>query len=372
MKKGPDPVLTDLLDEIPHVYYNQAVELAKAGLLAGARDRLLAALALDPGMLDARIVLGKVYAQMGNHPEAISCWEAALKLSPGNDAAQAGIARARRLMAAGRTRRWILGVGTAVVILSMGMLSVRIQRTAWTQPDAPSVLSPAPAPLPAQAEAPAAKTDPAPPPLPLDSVRDALHGCAALRGTLLEVTPLESGIMISGTVDSEEQRHVACVLAESRTGGIPVDASALAVRHPSPLAESFARLLRQVGGRSLAAVQTTQKEGILYLAGTVSCEADKERAETLAGVLVGVKSVDSSRLQVLGAADYVFQAGDSLWNLAVRFCGNGKKWDSIARDNPDLPGDCHRIPVGTLIKITPCSAETRSGATNPGPVGTGG
>ena len=129
MDRQTDPPLLHLLNNIPHVYYNQAVELARRGSLTVARDKLLAAVTLEPEMLDAHVVLGKVYAQMGEYPEAISCWEAALKVTPDNTAARDGIAKAREIvnqLTTGRARKRCLKAAFSVMLFVLGCHSRRI------------------------------------------------------------------------------------------------------------------------------------------------------------------------------------------------------------------------------------------------------
>jgi hypothetical protein len=71
MNLQTDSELLGSLIELPHVYYNQALELAKAGSLEEARDKLVAVQDMEPDMLDARNLLGKVYARMGQYEPAI-------------------------------------------------------------------------------------------------------------------------------------------------------------------------------------------------------------------------------------------------------------------------------------------------------------
>lgn len=319
----------DSLSEVPNVYYNQALELARAGELAAARDKLVTALTLEPEMVDAHVVLGKVYAQMGEYQQAIACWEAALKLAPDNAAAQAGIAKARELQA----RRRLLRVGLGAALFVLGILSLQTYRVVsvrFTEP-------------------------------PVDSVRMALQNTPTLRGTRLEVVARGKGMQILGSVDTDEQKQLASAVAESKAKGIPVDVSEVKVRHTAPLAESLTRLLKQVGGEEIRSVSVKQQEGILILSGVVQSASDKQRLEALARALVGVRAVNTSKLLVLGITDYVFQDGDTLWDLAVQFYGNGGEWPRIAQSNPHLPRNLRQIQTGTELKIPPRLAGTAPG-----------
>lgn len=46
---------------------------------------------------------------------------------------------------------------------------------------------------------------------------------------------------------------------------------------------------------------------------------------------------------------HVVSAGDSLWSLAEKYLGDGKKWGEIAKANPDK--DPKKLDVGTSVTI---------------------
>jgi outer membrane protein OmpA-like peptidoglycan-associated protein len=120
-----------LLQDLPDLYYNQALELAQSGSLPLARDKLLATLTLAPDMVDAHVLLGKVYAQLSQYQPAIACWETALKLSPDHIAAQAGMAKARALLTqrARSQMGWrCLGVGLGMALLVSGVVFLQMDR----------------------------------------------------------------------------------------------------------------------------------------------------------------------------------------------------------------------------------------------------
>jgi len=52
-----------------------------------------------------------------------------------------------------------------------------------------------------------------------------------------------------------------------------------------------------------------------------------------------------------GYQTYTIQQGDTLWSIARRLLGDGKRYRQIAQMNPDLPAD--RLPVGREIRIPP-------------------
>lgn len=323
-----------MLEALPHVYYNQALELARAGSLPEARGKLLAVLTLDPRMLVSHVILGKVYAQMREYGQAIACWKTALELDPGNAAAQAGIAKARQLQTRlDRRHAYRLGAGLVVMLFVLGLASVLTYREV-----SPRLASP--------------------PPLPVASVRTALKNTPALHEAALEVLERGDGIQIVGSVDSDEQRQLVKAVAQSEAGSTPVDISAVTVRHATPLAETLTRLLGLETNENLRSISVTQEGDILRLSGTVPSDSDVARAKALALALVGVREVDTSGLSSRGVIDYVVQDGDTLWGLAERFYGDGKEWFRVAEVNPHLPSDPRQLESGIHLRIPPPPADT--------------
>jgi nucleoid-associated protein YgaU len=89
------------------VLYNEGLTYAKAGSLDAAHDRLTAAVALAPDMVDALVVLGKVCAQRGDYARAIEVWETATRRAPGHQAATDGIVRVNAIRADAARRQVI-------------------------------------------------------------------------------------------------------------------------------------------------------------------------------------------------------------------------------------------------------------------------
>jgi len=325
-----------MLEALPQVYYNQALELARAGSLPAARDKLLAVLTLDPEMVTAHVVLGKVYAQICQYDQAIACWETALELDPGNAAAKAGIAKARELQTR-LDRRHTYGhglrVGLAAMLFVLGVVSLQTYR------DVSSRLA-------------------STPPLPVTSVQTALENTPALHEAKVQVLARGDGIQIVGSVDTDEQRQLVKAVAESEAGDTPVDISAVTVRYDAPLADSFRRLLELEKDENLRSISVMQEGDVLCLSGTVPSDSDVHRAEALARALPGVRGVDTSGLSSMGMTDYVVQDGDTLWDLAVRFYGNGAEWPRIVESNPDLSSDYRNLESGIHLRIPPPRAGT--------------
>jgi nucleoid-associated protein YgaU len=326
------------MEILPRIYYNQALELARSESFPAARDKLLAALALEPGLNEARILLGKVYARLGEYGEATTCWEEVLKSEPGNQVALSGISKAgelRKEIEKARGRRVYHGALLGAAIFLSGILSVAVYQVAYSRLFPPG------------------KTF-------LEPVRAALKNTAVLQETHLEVTGDKNGIRIVGSVETEDHKRLASAIAESRSGGAPVDVTAVDVKHPAPLAESFTAILKRIGGGGLRSVSVAQRENVLVVSGSVPSISDKRRVEDLGRALVGVRSVDVRGLKIRGATEYTVRNGDNLWDLANRFYGSGALWTAIAESNPQLSPPYKNLQTGTLLSIPPLGNRIRS------------
>lgn len=73
--------------ELPDVYYNEGIELAKKGLLDEAIEKLIFALELNPNSIASHIVLGKILARMSRYGEAVIYLDKALSIDQDNTGA---------------------------------------------------------------------------------------------------------------------------------------------------------------------------------------------------------------------------------------------------------------------------------------------
>ena len=73
--------------ELPDVYYNEGVELARQDLLNEAIIKLMIAVELNPNSIGSHIALGKILARMGRNDEAISHFDKVLCIDPDNSSA---------------------------------------------------------------------------------------------------------------------------------------------------------------------------------------------------------------------------------------------------------------------------------------------
>lgn len=83
--------------ELPDVYYNEGLDLAKKGLLDEAIEKLVAAIALNPKSVESYIVLGKLYAQKGLHDKALVQWEKTLEIDAENEDVKEGKEKIKRM-----------------------------------------------------------------------------------------------------------------------------------------------------------------------------------------------------------------------------------------------------------------------------------
>jgi len=60
---------------------------------------------------------------------------------------------------------------------------------------------------------------------------------------------------------------------------------------------------------------------------------------------------EPTRSEPAAASTYVVRKGDTLWSVAQRLLGDGKRWKEIAEANPGLSPS--KLPVGQTLKIPP-------------------
>ena len=68
-------------------------------------------------------------------------------------------------------------------------------------------------------------------------------------------------------------------------------------------------------------------------------------------VVAPEEKAEGPSLESLGKRTYVIKRGDLLWNLAVKFYGDGTKWQIIYEANKNIIPNPTRIPVGKKIVI---------------------
>lgn len=105
---GTDATSLLRLSELPDIYYNKAVEFIMHDNLKDALESLATAVNLNPGDVDALILLGKVYAELGDFERSVHHWNKAIELDDSKrDEIDADIKKALtkgKLSSAGRKR----------------------------------------------------------------------------------------------------------------------------------------------------------------------------------------------------------------------------------------------------------------------------
>lgn len=146
------------LVSLPGRLYNQGLAKAQTEDWRGAQQDLAVALALEPGLVAARVLLGKVLARLDRLEEAAQCWREALAQEPEHAGARAALGRAQEMLGQRRGqdhRGWGL---TAALVLA-AFLAGAAGMAAWQQTQPPPATA-----LAARAGQPAA-----PPPAPTAS-----------------------------------------------------------------------------------------------------------------------------------------------------------------------------------------------------------
>lgn len=60
---------------------------------------------------------------------------------------------------------------------------------------------------------------------------------------------------------------------------------------------------------------------------------------------------DEKAEEAVAGGTYTVQPGDSLWKIAAKVYGNGRKWNKIYDANVDKISDASKIRVGQVLVI---------------------
>ncbi len=335
MSDAPRAELSHLASELPRSLYHEGLALARERAFDRAIPTLCAALQLDPTMSDARLVLGKSYAQTGRLEEAVRCWEAIPGTDPQREAAEAALRRARALLAqpSGRRRRvpWGLIVA-APAILVLGWAISLVPRL--TAPD--------------RGEAAAARAG------------ELLRQSSELGGTGLEVQVEGPSLVVRGNLRDQPARELALslvsrALAETRPdlGSPPAIVDRLVVQQDAPLAHAVEIVLTNRPDLQIRDLSVTQSAGTVAIRGSTLYAEDRATAARIAAELLGEDRVNVAGLEVEALDAYEIRPGDNLWSLARRFYGRAGLWPRISDANPDLKEGEGRLRPGRRIRIPP-------------------
>lgn len=294
-----------LVNNLAPQHYNEGLRLAKQEQVDRAIDQLHAALAIDPNISDALVVLGKLYAQQAHYEQAILCWRRALIIDPDNSKALAGIRKAdmlqkpqtpppvvvRPLDSRGRWARYRRFITVAVLVVAAFLVGIFLARWGGIA-DHVTVIQTAPLPTP---------TPTVPPPTPIPDktgvVQQALEADKGLATLELEVQQEGQVIYLSGGVPRPELKTQAEAVAKQSAAG-PVDSSGLIIE-PPPLAEPVRQALQADSNLALFKLGVEQVGTDIRLLGQIPTVQLKDRAVKAAGEVAGVELVDSSGLLIV-------------------------------------------------------------------------
>ena len=100
------------------------------------------------------------------------------------------------------------------------------------------------------------------------------------------------------------------------------------------------------------------KDGTVWLSGSVTSRAAKQKAVLLAGNIKGVEKVNDDGLVVLKETDdepeftfYEVQSGDSLSKIAREHYGDANKWNALFEANREVIEDPDLIYPGQKIRV---------------------
>ncbi|MDX1548099.1 MAG: peptidoglycan-binding protein LysM [Rhodothermales bacterium] len=100
------------------------------------------------------------------------------------------------------------------------------------------------------------------------------------------------------------------------------------------------------------------KDGTVWLSGSVTSRAAKQKAVLLAGNIKGVEKVNDDGLVVLKETDdepeftfYEIQSGDSLSKIAREHYGDANKWNALFEANREVIEDPDLIYPGQKIRV---------------------
>lgn len=277
------------LEMEPYLLYNQGLSLVQSGDLDGAVLKLRSAMAAMPAEPGPYVVLGKIYAQMGDWAQARRWWEAALRRWPGDPAAQQGLqaleahrtaaeVAARKESVHQRRRRWLSSAayfatgGLLVAFLIVARDSFR--GSPQSPPATPAALAAAstqtitatfaPSPVlglptvtsvPTQTQPPPTPTatptaSPSPAPGLASQVESAIRSHPLLAGPEIRVEQQGNAVLLQGEVPSIVLKSLLEAVAE----GVPkvdlVDTSGLRVVHKVKPGDTLSHISLQMYGQT--------------------------------------------------------------------------------------------------------------------------
>ncbi|HBF35422.1 TPA: hypothetical protein DDW35_12745 [Candidatus Sumerlaeota bacterium] len=129
-----DLAMLRLLINKARAHFNSALELAERDRVEEAITELLNALELDYTHVPSHVVLGTLYAKLGNLEKAEACWQHALSIDPQIERAHEYLKKTESVIQSlpicQRQRRTIWGLGVACVVLAVVLVVFNV----WQRP----------------------------------------------------------------------------------------------------------------------------------------------------------------------------------------------------------------------------------------------
>lgn len=105
-------------------------------------------------------------------------------------------------------------------------------------------------------------------------------------------------------------------------------------------------------------LQVEVKDGVATLTGRAQSAEALEKAVLMAGNVMGIESVKADGMTIadgsqVGSDDefYVIAKGDTLWKIAQKVYGDGRKYTRIVEVNREVIKDADKIFPGQKIRI---------------------
>jgi len=283
------------IHDLPEFYYRKAMQEIQLKRYNEAIQTLCTVLTLDPSHNDARILLGKVYAETGQFSQAIDHW----KKVADTDHEKA-----------------------AEVTALIEKASLLPQEVIGTQSEKPS-----------KEKQKAAK------------VETTQQKRNWIEYVVLSLASLIIGILLARNAIFP-QDHPQLVQA-------PAPIEELKTPEEVPEINYLRQVKEHLIKHGFADIRVQQKNGTVFLEGNVDILSEKYDLERNLLEIKEIPSLDMRGISVKFPSGFYYRvkAGDSLWSIAAKTLGNGNNYTDIFKTNKDVITDPSRLVAGMNIII---------------------